>query len=252
MLKVCIIEDEQIIRKGLIASIDWQSLDCKVVGEAQNGEEGIKVIDRCKPDIILLDVNMPKLNGLDMLEQLPVNTYDVVILSGHNEFQYAKQAMKHGVIDYLLKPIDPAELGDVIAKIQRKHSRNSHDHPYHLIDGNPQIDSVTVSRALRYIQEHYAQKITLANVSTAIERSTTMINLRFKEELNMTFNDYLTKFRLQKAIELIAGLDRPLYEIATQVGFRDYKYFNSVFKKIVRVSPKMVQIYFTRLEQNDN
>ncbi|WZU00228.1 response regulator [Erysipelothrix sp. D19-032] len=110
MYRVCIIEDEAIIRKGLRRAIDWDTLKCAVVGEAANGNEGYRLIEKEKPDIIVLDINMPIMDGIALLELLPRETYSVIIISGHSEFDYAKKAIEFGVTEYLLKPLDHVAL----------------------------------------------------------------------------------------------------------------------------------------------
>ena len=116
MNKVVVIEDETIIRNGIINMIRNHIQDFRVVGEANNGEEGIKIVESVRPDIILLDINMPIMNGLEMLEHIPRDLMSVIIVSGESEFEYAKQAIRYGVTDYLLKPIEIKTLQSALEK----------------------------------------------------------------------------------------------------------------------------------------
>ncbi|WP_303970657.1 response regulator, partial [Faecalicoccus pleomorphus] len=117
MYRVVVIEDEEAIRKGIIMSIDFSALNCILIGEAGNGVEGIKLIQEKKPDIVITDVTMPLMSGIEMIEQTLEYNYTSIIISGYDEFSYAKKAIKLGVCDYLMKPIDKEELNNVIQSI---------------------------------------------------------------------------------------------------------------------------------------
>ena len=255
LYRVCIVEDEEIIRKGLIRSIDWENFNSKVVGDAANGLEGYKLIEREKPDIIILDINMPIMDGIQLLEKLPRHTYAVIIISGHSEFSYAKKAIEYGVSEYLLKPLDHDELVQSLHRaIQDIEMRRSYEVKsdeaeivYQALKPHNDIESTTLQMALKYIQDNYNEKITLDDLRQHTGRSVTLINNRFQKFLGMTFNDYLTRFRIQKAIELMQEGNLHLYEIAEDIGFNDYKYFNQVFQKIIGTSPKIVLTYFARV-----
>ena len=102
-LKVVIVEDNPTTVLSLVKTIDWDVMKCEVAGTAGDGESGGVMIRQLKPDIVLTDIRMPVKSGLDMIA-------DVVIITGYDEFQYASQAIKLGVFDYLLKPIDNEEV----------------------------------------------------------------------------------------------------------------------------------------------
>ena len=98
MLKVLIVEDEDIIRKGLAYTIDWLSVGYVLAGEAANGEEGIEKIIELKPDVVIADIMMPKVNGLEMIQRASEEVqFKSVILTSYAEFEYAKSALKLGV-----------------------------------------------------------------------------------------------------------------------------------------------------------
>ena len=121
MYKVLIVEDEEMIRKGLHYTYDWLAKDCIVVGEAKNGKEGLEKIEELKPDIVLVDINMPLMNGIKMLEKsMGEYLYSAIIISGYDEFDYAKSAIKLGVSEYLLKPIDENQLFEAIDRAKEQ------------------------------------------------------------------------------------------------------------------------------------
>lgn len=252
MYKIVIIEDEDIIRNGLIQMVHELMDQCRVVAEARNGKEGIKVIESSKPDIVLLDLNMPIMNGLEMLEALPQNLFSTIVISGQSEFEYAKKAIQYDVVSYLLKPIDAKSLKESIEKaidvleMKRRYISERKKDPYEIFRNYKDTDSVTLIKAIQYIEDNIGQKILMDDLVEYTKRSVTSINNRFQRDFGMTFNEYLTRLRIQKAIDLMANKELHLYEVAQRVGFADYKYFNQVFKKVVGESPRLVQTYFMR------
>lgn len=135
MYKVLLVEDEDIIRNGLKYTFDWVKSDCTIIGEASNGVEGKGKIAELEPDIVILDVNMPIMNGIEMLSECSDKKYifSSIIISGYDEFKYAQSAIKYGVSEYLLKPVDHEELFQALekAKISIKEKKN-----YQYIESN--------------------------------------------------------------------------------------------------------------------
>src|SRR5690554_2261051 len=102
MFRIVVIEDEDLLRKGLVITTPWDECECQVVGEATNGLEGLELIKKLKPDIVFTDIKMSGLDGLSMIRKAKefVNDTEFIILSGYNEFDYARQAIKLGVKEY--------------------------------------------------------------------------------------------------------------------------------------------------------
>lgn len=110
--KVLIVDDEPLILKSLQTSINWSAMDCKVIGTAEDGEEALELMQLELPDILLTDISMPGMNGIELLEQISrwPERPEVIILSGYSDFEYARKGLQYRVFDYILKPIDPLEL----------------------------------------------------------------------------------------------------------------------------------------------
>lgn len=254
MYKVVIVEDEAIIRQGLINSIPWSDYECKVVGEAKNGKEGLELIANVKPDIIVLDINMPVMGGFEMIEKLPHQIYSFIVVSGYSEFDYAKKAIGLNVSDYLLKPLDHEQfekaLFQAIEDLEMRRfflsKEDNTDHDFRVLDLKESVDSVSLTIVLNYINENYSKKVSMDNLVEVSNKSATSINSRFQKYFDMNFNEYLTRYRIQQAIYNISELKYHMYEISEHVGFNDYKYFTQVFKRMVGVSPKIVETYYLR------
>lgn len=118
MYKVLLIDDEAIILQGLKSLIPWEQMNVKIVGMAGDGEEGWSYIEKYKPHIIISDIAMPNCSGIELLRRISENGYDinVILLSGYQEFQYAREAVRYGAVDYLLKPVEARELECIVRK----------------------------------------------------------------------------------------------------------------------------------------
>lgn len=118
MFKLLIADDETRIRKGLKNSLNWKDMNIEIVGEAEDGEIALKMIEDKKPDIILIDICMPFLSGLDLIEKISSSLSNsiIIIISGYDEFNYAQRALKLRVFDYILKPVDSKMLEGVVLR----------------------------------------------------------------------------------------------------------------------------------------
>lgn len=249
MYRVLLVEDEDIIRKGLMFLANWPSINCEVVGEANDGQDGADKIMLLKPDIVITDVKMPVKSGIEMLsETIPNNSFETIILSGYSEFEYAQKAMSLGVTEYLLKPLDYEELYVSLKRLIARLKENNQLENYRkqseenkILDSKLMDNSVGSNKhvidILDFIREHYSEHITLAQLSDTFRISGTYVNLKLKAEIGYTFNDYLNRYRILQAIALLKQGELKVYEISEEVGFRDYKYFIKVFKKYTGYSP---------------
>lgn len=251
MYKVLIAEDEDIIRKGILFTFPWSEMDCCVVGEARNGQEGIDAIKNMRPDIVIADINMPIIDGLEMIKNT-INKYEysAIILSGYSEFEYAKEAIEYGVIGYLLKPLQEEEMKEAINRAKKEIeakkaylSKLSTKEEWKgisiLKDYNAAIvEDRIVKDMLQFIYDNYQNKVTMQDLVLQLNYSETLLNNKFKKSVGTTFIDYLNRYRIQKAIAMMKDGTLSLQEIAWRCGIGYYKYFRTVFQKYVGCSPK--------------
>lgn len=248
MLTLLIVEDEHIIRKGLAYTIDWAELGCHVIGEAANGAEGLEKIDALRPDWVLTDICMPRMSGLEMLSRAcELYPFYSVVLTGYAEFDYVLQAMRLNAVDYLLKPIDEEKLrlavGKVRALVEKERKLRA------LERGAPQAarpsdvalvkstQNYYINRALTIIRERYAQRLTLPGIAEELNVSESYLVRKFKETTSTTFLDYLNRYRISKAIDLLREGCFRVGEIAEMTGFGQYKQLCTVFRRYIGVAP---------------
>lgn len=121
MIKVLLVDDEVFARKGLSALIPWSDLGYEIVGEADDGEEALKLIEALRPDVVVTDIRMPVMDGLKLIGHIREQGADspkFIIISGYNDFKYAQQAVRYGVQDFILKPIDEDEMSGALTRIK--------------------------------------------------------------------------------------------------------------------------------------
>lgn len=249
MIKIIIVEDEPILLKGLQYKVNWTDLGCIVVATANDGIKGLKLISKYNPHIVITDNRMPFLDGLEMLKKAKNEgqKFESIIITGYEEFDYAKQAINLGVHDFLLKPIDMEELKFTTTKLinKIKHLRSLEEYNKNTILYSKILNLNLLSdqqgsfvrETINYIKDNYSKKITVSEISDYLKVSTVYLNTKFKEETSYNIGDFIIRYKILKAIEIMQKENIMVYEIANQVGFSDYKYFSQVFKKIVGQSP---------------
>lgn len=244
MMKVLVVEDEEMIRKGIVLAVDWAALDCVVVGEASNGEEGLEAAQRYAPTLIITDLKMPKMDGIEMLRRLREagNNAFVIILTAYDSFAYAQSALRLGAVDFLLKPFHDGELEQAVQALRRR-MEPAEGERTPAIPGLKKGDkSKYVLQAMSYIGEHYSDpNITVAEIAQSIGISEGHLSHTFKKETDYTLLNYLTRYRIHKAMELLRDCRVKVYEVAQQVGYKDITYFSATFKKVVGISPSEYQ-----------
>ncbi|WP_069998340.1 response regulator transcription factor [Cellulosilyticum sp. I15G10I2] len=244
MYKVLIIDDEHFIRAGMQSIIPWHQYGCEIAGEAENGEEGIDKIIKLKPDIIFADIRMPKKNGLDMIAEVKSINKDmqIIILTGHREFEYAQEAVKLGVLRFLLKPSKMSEIKETVEQavsnldlIASCPSRRVT--PMKEGQTEKEKPQFIVNKALDYINRYYNTKLDLQTVADALYVSTWHLCKLLKKQTGDNFIDIVNRVRIEKAKTLLLQSTLRVYEIAEEVGYVDAAYFSKTFKKFVRVTP---------------
>lgn len=244
MLKVLVVDDEPVVRRGIVLGVDWASMGCVIVGEAANGEDGILAVERYKPNLIITDVRMPGMSGIEMMNELRRRgcRAHAILLTAYSDFEYARAALQFGADDYLLKPFKNQELVNAIDRVRRKEqelSAMTHVDSMPLAKGDK---SKYVLQAMNYIAEHYADSgLNITGIAQHLGVSEGHLSHVFKKETNYTVVGYITQYRIHRAMGLLKDCRYKIYEVAEMVGYRDVTYFGSIFKKKTGMSPSDYQ-----------
>ena len=256
MYRVMLIDDERAVRKLMLNSIDWASLDMEVVGEAESGIEAINVIDDMRPDIAFVDISMPFMDGIEFTE-LATARYPnlvIIIMTAFDKFEYARKCVSLPVFEYMLKPMVRAEVMETLEKVRKRLdvskmnaisdiSDNTSDDMIENDSEQPVIDQI-----MKYIEDNYRDsRINLTSVAIQFGFSASYLSRKFKQETGRNFHEYLTECRMKKAIEL-AGSGAKMFMVSAEVGIPDPNYFGRCFKKYTGMS---FSEYSARQESSD-
>jgi len=251
MIKVLVVDDETFVRRGIVMETDWKAMDCAVIAEASNGIEALDAVHKFSPDLIISDIRMPKMDGIDFLKALRAegNNVPLIFLTAYSEFEYAKQALKYFAFDYLLKPFEDGELEEAVkrakAEIEGSRAQDKENLEKSVLDTEGGTDkSRYIREALTYIAEHYADPdICIGDVASHIGVSEGHLSHLFKKETEYTISAYITRYRMRAAMKLLSDCRNRVSEVAEKVGYRDIAYFSSTFKKIVGENPSEYQAH---------
>lgn len=246
---ILIVDDEPLTRQGIKRTLEnWGGGAIQII-IAANGEEAINVMKEQKINILLTDIRMPKMTGLAMLEMIKQQNKPpvVIVISAYSEFEYAQEALKLGVVNYLLKPISKKKLIEAVEqaiKIQEKQERvgiieQIVDDKLIDITTKKHHISVPIQTAIRYINENFDKELTLKEVAECVHLNPSYFSVIFKEQTNLTFSEYLTRTRIQAAKKLLISTDLLITEVAEKSGYKTSKYFIKLFKELVGVTPSV-------------
>ena len=234
-LRVLLVDDEVMIREGFKQLFDWQAHDCEVVGEAGDGMEALTQIDTLRPDIVIMDINIPIMNGLKVIQLSHIKHPNTafVIVSGYDDFSYCREALRLQITDYILKPVNYEEFGTCIDSLkislfERRVSSAAEPEKQ---------EERAITGITRYLQEHLAEEISLSVLAEQFNLNPQYISQLFKSEIGVNFLVYLTNIRMEKAKKLLLSTALSIAEVAEQSGYGDYRVFTKVFKKSEGITP---------------
>ncbi len=249
MISVLVVDDEKYVRMGIKSETDWALIGCEVVGEASNGQEGLEAVERLRPDLVVSDIRMPKMDGIEMAEKI-LERYPstkVIFLTAYNEFEYARQAIRIGVSDYLLKPFQDGELEGSIQRLLHLHpnapaSNTELEEQLIPLKKKEEVENRYVQTAITYIEEHFSDfDCSIGGLAQSMGVSEGHISRLFKAETDLSINNYLTKYRIKRAMDYLKDVQVKVYEVAERVGYQDIAYFSNTFKKLVGRTPSDYQ-----------
>jgi two-component system response regulator YesN len=236
LLRILIADDEPIERKVLKKMVIDSKLPATIVGIASSGDEALQLFDKYLANLVIIDIRMPGMNGLDVSEAIKKKQPDTVIaiITAYDEFQYAKRAIDIHVDFLLLKPVQIEEVLKVLQHSIRKLSNHQEDR---VVPSVSPYRSLLAHEIARLLHHHYDEPITLVWLESQLNVSQQYISRTFKEAFQISIMDYLKQYRMQMASQLLANPEQSIAEIAEQVGISDASYFGQIFKHVNGVTP---------------
>ncbi len=243
------VDDEPIVHKMLARIIEDSGLPVSLIGAASSGDEALAMLPQLRPDICLLDIHMDGMNGLELASRLPaVLDYSprIIYLTAYSTFEYAQKAVKLGATDYILKPINRKELitalrsatntiqAERLDALDRSRLREQVQSvmpaAVSSADAADESKNIAIAKIARqYIDEHYAEKMTLAGAADKVNLSPGYLGTLFKAAFGLSFRAYLRSVRVARAKELLNDRSLNISQIALAVGYEDLNYFSEAF-----------------------
>ena len=252
-MKAVIIDDEYIVLKGLRHTIQWEKYDIEIVGEATDGNDGLRIIKETMPDIVLTDIRMPGIDGITLLENAKKFIPDAyfVIFSGFRDFEYAKKAVSLGVVEYIEKPVTVSKMEEALKKIYEQHiSRAEYMRIKKRVEeiglviqedaGRESVSDAAgrmITIAKKYLEKNFNEDISLEKLAKIARMNPTYFSMRFKKEVGLNYIKYLNTLRLEKAKALLHQ-GYKVNEVARDVGYTSTRYFSHIFKSTYGFTPE--------------
>lgn len=251
-MRLLIADDEMIIRKGLL-SLPWAGLEINEIFEAENGLVAKEILDKENIDILISDIKMPGFTGLELAKYIKDYSMDtaVILLTGYSDFEYARNALRHQVFDYVLKPVKQEEIFQIVKRLldvlERKRRQenivNKYENAVSRVDLSEQFFLIfrgIDEQAMNIIQgmvKNYASGISLNSLAEKYHFSVGYLSRMIKKETGYSFSVILNTIRLTVAVNMLQAESKKINLICEYAGFSDPKYFSQVFKRAFKCSP---------------
>ncbi|MFB9328851.1 response regulator [Paenibacillus aurantiacus] len=244
---ILIVDDEPRTRQGLKKTLEtWVASDCEIV-TAENGDEALDIAAKRPIQLLLTDIRMPEMNGLELIKAIREGGSDpvVILLSGYSEFEYAQEGIRLGVVNYLLKPVQKAKLLEAVEealRIAKDRVRTGAmekivDKELVAIREEDRLVPQPIQEAIRYIEANVKQALTLREVAEHVHLNASYFSSLFKEKTGMTFSEFVVRGKMQAAKKLLYSTGMPIADIAEEVGYATAKYFITLFKEYEGMTP---------------
>lgn len=236
-MNVMLVEDEQLLLDELAQTFSWENADCILKAALTTYTDAVQVFRHEKIDLLITDIKLPDGNGIQLEEELKPKA--AIIITGHSQIDYAQKALRAGVADFLLKPIDDSELREAIQRAAVRYAAffstdSERDSSGHVkkTDRNPLVDE-----AIRFIQRRYRDNVSPFEAAEDLHITEGHLASLFKIHTKKTFVQLLTEYRLNVAHTLLKDPRYQIVEVAEKCGFNDPAYFAKVFRRRYGLSP---------------
>lgn len=237
MLRLVIADDEEKIVEGIASLFPWEQIGFQVVGWFRSGREVLEFVRHNQVDVVMSDIEMPDLDGIELCRQLrDRKEIKIVLFSSHQNYEYFRSAIQYQVSDYLLKPIRYKDLLACMEKVKKELEQCGKNKEEEQKWEDTTYYGKIVAAVLEYLEEHI-KDASLENAAERVNLSAGYLSKLLKEKSGVGFSEYLLKIRMKKACEMLKDIRYKSYEIAYYVGYDNPKNFSRAFKAYYNISP---------------
>ncbi len=234
---ILLVEDEHFIRESIVRIVEDLGDVFRIKAQASNGTEALECLKREDIQIVITDIRMPVMDGLTLTKHINNQYPDIItiILTGYADFEYAKEALRQNVFEYLLKPVDPEELHDTLTRAGIKLGKIDLSIDQDLTsnyDSKEQAEYVYC-----YIKEHYMETVDIGELAEKLGFTSAYLSKIFKKHTGTTPIKMLTNIRIHNAKKLLLHTNATIQEIGKKVGYPDQFHFSKTFRKVVGMNP---------------
>lgn len=261
-MNIFIADDEPKLRRGLEQIIARMGrADWLVCGTAGDGASALEQLERLAVDVLFVDIKMPGMSGLELIERVRATDerMAILVISGFAQFEYAQEAIRYGISEYIVKPLDPIKVEDSLcrAALQLKRAdriagragisaggeqggggaASEADPLLAELAAMKERCSAVVLQAVGYVRANFGHNIRLDDIAGHVFVHPHYLSELFKKETGRNLSDFLTDYRIMMSKQELCKPGAKIYAVASQVGFNDPKYFSQVFRKRQGISP---------------
>lgn len=244
---ILIVDDEETTLRGLTKSLEVWADGRFRIRSAASAREALQTAQNEKVHVLVTDICMPEMTGLELIKEMLQTGQQPVslILSGHSEFEFAQTAIRLGVLNYLVKPVQKKKLIQSVEEALEKEftqeragiMQKAADHSLADLEQEQKQMTSPVQAGKDYIDMHMDRQMMLKEVAEHVHLNPSYFSVIFKEQTGLTFSEYVTRKRIQKAKQLLLTTSIPVAEIAETAGYQTAKYFNKIFKEYEGLTP---------------
>lgn len=240
--KVFLVDDERWSLKDVRYTCPFEELGFDVIGESTSAVKALEEIRQGRPDVVFVDIRMPAMTGLDLIHLIKKDLPDTVfiILSGYAEFNYATEALRLGVFDYCLKPMEEQAARELLVRIRAhldEKGRQQHEIERESVKESVGSANVQFSELLQYVNAHLTEPLALGDLAAQYHINVSYCGELFKSITGENFTQYVRNRRMKLACDLMLRTQLPLSQIAVRTGYADLPYFSRIFTQTMGTSP---------------
>lgn len=243
MYKVMLVEDDEVVRYVYSKMKAWARYGFFIQAEAANGKRALEELKNNPVDVVFTDIRMPLMNGIELMQEAIPLYPDIrfVLISSYNEFEYAREGLRLGAVDYIVKPMREEDLDDVLQRVREQIPASGNN----LISGmitdifqdEARQNDPLIRQVMECLNEYKGQNLTIEEVADSLGMNKDYLGRLLKKKTQMSFRSLFNRVKMEYAKPMIKSGQYKIYEISEMLGYTSPDYFSGLFKNIVKMTP---------------